>query len=478
MSRPWLLRAEGLTRVTVIGGTGAMTSQIHIETLRRLDRALRRHPWEQPDEGAWRGRELGLALLQGLRDTLPTCDVATAVTMAVDAASPPSESVERGFDEQWSRYTLAWAARSLVAESLDADAPVAAALRAMAGAMAGVPLRVRGSAGADDASVFEAMIDATRLAFDGVAAEGYAAVLLQQVKHSASLLVVGNHAVDDLLRGAVIRSDRVAHARGVDRWVLASTDERRALAAQGLAEAAWALAARSTAESDPRVRRRLVRVACQLAARVDRVGLWVPPGATAAAVAAVSVTTTTTTGPAPEAAAVPSPKTERTMDEKKITPVLKSLEVDATDAAWRLAGSQFVKLAREPIVALLSRHLGPDDPSLRGRIAAFLDTEIGASLLSGVLSLGLSAMPLPAGDVSHKLARELRIRAMAGTSDVVADVLMGPLRQVAVTYLQGAGKAPEAEAVAREPAGLPGGDFLDALKTAAVHGPVESAAHS
>jgi hypothetical protein len=183
--------------------------------------------------------------------------------------------------------------------------------------------------------------------------------------------------------------------------------------------------------------------------------------------------------PAPvKAEAAPSPKTERTMDEKKITPVLKSLEVDATDAAWRLAGSQFVKLAREPIVALLSRHLGPDDPSLRGRIAAFLDTEIGASLRSGVLSLGLSAMPLPPGDVSHKLARELRIRAMAGTSDVVADVLMGPLRQVAVTYLQGGGRAPEAETVAREPAGLPGGDFLDALKTAAAHSPVESAAHS
>ena len=165
------------------------------------------------------------------------------------------------------------------------------------------------------------------------------------------------------------------------------------------------------------------------------------------------------------------------MEDKKITPVLKSLEVDATDAAWRLAGSQFVKLARDPIVALLSRHLGPDDPSLRARIAAFLDTELGASLLSGVLSLGLAAMPLPPGDVAHKLSRELRVRAMAGTSDVVADVLMGPLRQVAVSYLQGAGRVDEPEATPREPAALPGGEFLDALKTAAQR-PVESAAHS
>ena len=64
---------------------------------------------------------------------------------------------------------------------------------------------------------------------------------------------------------------------------------------------------------------------------------------------------------------------------------------------------------------------------------------------------------------------------MAGTSDVIADVLMGPLRQVAVTYLQGAPKTDGVEPAPREPAGLPGGDFLDALKTAA-QSPVESAA--
>lgn len=462
--------------MTVIGGTAAMTNDTQIETLRRVDRALRQHPWQHhTDDGAWRGRELGLALLQGLRETLPTCDAATAVTMAVDAAALSPDGAERGFEEQWSRYTLAWAARSLVAQSMDADAPVAAALRAMAGAVAGVPLRVRGGSGADDASVYEALIEATRRAFEGGETEGFGGVFLQQVKHSASLLVVGNHAVDDLLRGAVIRSDRVATARALETWTRATAEERRAQAAHGLAEAAWALAARSAAEGDPRVRRRLVRVACQLAARVDRVGLWVPvAGLLPAAVS--EVTKTATTAVAAKAAAAPS-KTERTMDEKKITPVLKSLEVDATDAAWRLAGSQFVKLAREPLVALLSRHLGPDDPALRARIGAFLDTELGASLLSGVLSLGLSAMPLPAGDVSHKLARELRVRAMAGTSDVVADVLTGPLRQVAVTYLQAAPRGEDAAAAPREPAALPGGDFLDALKTAA-HSPAETAAQS
>lgn len=153
---------------------------------------------------------------------------------------------------------------------------------------------------------------------------------------------------------------------------------------------------------------------------------------------------------------------EKTMPPEN--PLLKSLEVDATEAAWRLAGSQFVKLAKEPIVALLQRHLGPGDESMRARIAAFLDTELGTALLSGVLSAGLSAMPLPANNVSQQLAKELRVRSMASTGDVIADVLMGPLRQVAVMYLQGQPAAPS------DPAGLPAGGF---------HGfpaPVEAAA--
>ena len=163
------------------------------------------------------------------------------------------------------------------------------------------------------------------------------------------------------------------------------------------------------------------------------------------------------------AAEAPKPtKTETPMDPSKLNhPVLKTLEVDATEAAWRLAGSQFVKLAKEPIVALLSRHLGPDDESMRGKIAAFLDTELGAAILSGVLSAGLSAMPLPPNDVAQRLARELRVRSMATAGDAIADVLMGPLRQVAVMYLQGQPTAPA------DPAALPASNLVESLKVAA-----------
>ena len=123
-------------------------------------------------------------------------------------------------------------------------------------------------------------------------------------------------------------------------------------------------------------------------------------------------------------------------------PITKTLQSDATEAAWRTAGNQLVKLTREPLVGLLSRHLGPDDESMRKKIADFLATEAGTALLAGLLSIGLSAMPTNAGDAPQRLARELRVKAMADMGDLVADVVMGPLRQVMAFYLQDMANAP------------------------------------
>lgn len=140
-----------------------------------------------------------------------------------------------------------------------------------------------------------------------------------------------------------------------------------------------------------------------------------------------------------EAAAKPATATPR---KEKGPTIMTSLATDATDAAWRTAGSQLVKLTRDPLAALLCRHLGPDDPALRARIAAFLQTELGAAIVAALVSGGLSALPFNAGMDTDRMARELRVRAMAGAGDVLADVLMGPLREVAVTYLRGDATAP------------------------------------
>lgn len=136
-----------------------------------------------------------------------------------------------------------------------------------------------------------------------------------------------------------------------------------------------------------------------------------------------------------EKQSMPASPVKSLVDKVRSLDSVKTLEADAAEAAWRMAGSQFVKLTKEPVVALLSRHLGPDDESLRARIAAFLGTEIGTAILAGVLSAGLSAMPIQANDVSQRLARELRLKSMATAGDAFADILLGPLREVAVAYL-------------------------------------------
>lgn len=148
----------------------------------------------------------------------------------------------------------------------------------------------------------------------------------------------------------------------------------------------------------------------------------------------------------PKETPMTDPKTESSMMQKiAASKAVATLKVDASEAGWRIAGSQFIKMTKEPLVALLSRHLGPDDDALRGRIAAFLDTELGTAILSAILSAGLSAVPGEPNALPAMMARELRVRSMAGAGDVIADVLMGPLRQVAVMYLQAPAEPTPAE---------------------------------
>jgi len=116
-----------------------------------------------------------------------------------------------------------------------------------------------------------------------------------------------------------------------------------------------------------------------------------------------------------------------------------TLAKDSQDASWRAAAKQLTKLVREPLVALLHRNLGPSDPSLRVKIAEFLDTEMGSIVVTSLLATGATLVPMPAPMQAQvvRLAQELRVKAMADGMDLTADVVMGPLRAVISTYLQG-----------------------------------------
>lgn len=143
-------------------------------------------------------------------------------------------------------------------------------------------------------------------------------------------------------------------------------------------------------------------------------------------------------------------------EKSLVSKIVDEAKDSAADAAWRTGGRQLVKLTQEPLVALLQRHLDLNDDSARVKIASFLSTDVGKALVGAVLSMGLAVVP---GDeklkaVTQRLARELRVESMALMGDLVAEVVMGPLRQVIALYLQDLGGAVE-QAVPKELAAAP-----------------------
>lgn len=119
---------------------------------------------------------------------------------------------------------------------------------------------------------------------------------------------------------------------------------------------------------------------------------------------------------------------------------LRNLRFDADAGAWRTARKQLLKLIREPLCAKLAAMFAPGDPAALARIGRFLDTELGDAMLSAVVGAALSSLPSSVagsqmGQIAGKLAVECRQHAIGEAGDALADVLMGPLRAVAVQWL-------------------------------------------
>ena len=110
--------------------------------------------------------------------------------------------------------------------------------------------------------------------------------------------------------------------------------------------------------------------------------------------------------------------------------VIDTVKSDSADAAWRVAGNQLVRLARDPLIAKLSENMAPGDPATRIKIAAFLSTEFGEAVLAGVLALGLEMAPKKLGIVPGRLAQELRVKAFAASFDVLAEMVTKPVRDL------------------------------------------------
>ncbi len=382
-------------------------------------------------------------------------EVAAALAGAESAARAACREVSAGDHDRWAAACLALGARRALdrarAHGRAADA-LAAAFAAAAGAqLRALPTsRKQGVAGRSLKLAREAVAQAHR---DDVGLRGvFERALAEAAAEALAPLAMALPDGPERARAVLARAEATALARHDREHAFLPPNARRARAAAALAGLAARLADAALAAEGADVARWLTAMTLQLVRAMGELARVFPDDETHD----------------DPARAAPRASPEETPMKTATTPdgtLLQTLQVDATDAAWRAAGSQLVKLTRDPLAAVLCRHLGPDDPALRARVAAFLQTELGAAMVSAVLSAGLTALPL-AGPVPERMARELRVRAMAGVGDELADVLMGPLREVASTYLRDApvADAPARRALdARAPAfGVVDGDVLTA----------------
>lgn len=111
----------------------------------------------------------------------------------------------------------------------------------------------------------------------------------------------------------------------------------------------------------------------------------------------------------------------------------RARQQERADVGWRIVGSQIVRLSREPLAVFLARLLGVDVE----RATQFLATELGATLVAALLSVGVPALSFLSRATRDALSAELRQLAMATAADTLVDVVAAPLRRVIATSPRG-----------------------------------------
>ncbi len=424
------------------GNTGGGVVRADALALRAAQRALNDRSWLGPGwaEGP---RAFAQRFCDGYAASLATMGASMAVSAAHSAARAGDPLAGPAAHETWGRAALVLTMRALVRELVTSDREVgnlravvreggAAAYSIGRGlALPTVPEGALRGAAPWVSETLGGLVVGAPAAEQGAR---FSAAFFRGAQRSMGSLLASTGGVDPAL-GALVSEA----AREAGDWGSLAPASRRALIELCLVELAGLLvgpvvASTSVAEGEGLVRQTFARRACQVLSCLERAGAW----------ASVHVDERA----APAAKAPRGGRREQEEGTKAMAAVDRTwkdaLQNDALEAGWRTAGAQFVKLAREPLVGLLSRHLGPGDESMRARIAAFLETELGTAMLSSLLSVGLTVVPGVKGQVAERLARELRVKAMSGAADALADVVMGPLRQVMMTYTKDLGAIVEA----------------------------------
>ena len=117
--------------------------------------------------------------------------------------------------------------------------------------------------------------------------------------------------------------------------------------------------------------------------------------------------------------------------ESLMSRVFSTAADDGVEVATRIAAKQLSRAVSEPVTAMLIAGLElEDNDSVRGKIARFLNSDIGLGLVSFALSFGVEQLPLPAlaQGVVKNLGRELRLQGEMAVADPVVEMVGAPLR--------------------------------------------------
>lgn len=111
---------------------------------------------------------------------------------------------------------------------------------------------------------------------------------------------------------------------------------------------------------------------------------------------------------------------------------------DLSQASIRIQARQFLNLVQEPIAANLASKIDPNnsDPGMKDKLIAFFATESGKAIFGILVSLIVETLGLE-NSVIAAINKEIRVESMAVIGDEVADVIMGPLREVLSNFAAG-----------------------------------------
>lgn len=149
-------------------------------------------------------------------------------------------------------------------------------------------------------------------------------------------------------------------------------------------------------------------------------------------------------------------------DVSRASKIVNEAKLNLSEAGIRIAARQLVKLVQEPLAATIA---GPNaDDTTRQKVGEFLRSDVGKLLIASAASALLQAV-LISGKVGgaeqavELLARELRVSVLADGGDMLADLVMDPLRAVLANM---ALPTPEAEPPQLPPATPSASEVVDA----------------